>query len=226
MTSGRRCSPSAARSRIDNEGSDRLNAGGSRNAEIRPARTSDAEAIRAIYGPIVTSSSISFEESVPSMEEIVRRMTSRPGLPWFVAAAVEEIAGFAYSSPHRARPAYRWSAECSVYVSETYRGSGIGRQLYERLIMEVRDLGYASLFAGIALPNPASVTFHERLGFRSIGVFPNVGFKHGGWHDVGWWALPLHTEAPARPPDPREWAIETSTTTSSRPGLTLPAGEP
>lgn len=186
-----------------------MKSGGTPQPEIRPARTSDAEAIRAIYGPIVTSSSISFEESVPSMEEIVRRMTSRPRLPWLVAVVGDEVAGFAYASTHRARPAYRWSAECSVYVSERSRGSGIGRQLYERLIAEVRDLGYASLFAGIALPNPASVTLHERLGFRSIGVFPDVGFKLGGWHDVGWWALPLHPEPPVRPPDPREWAIDT-----------------
>lgn len=136
-------------------------------------------------------------------------MTSRPRLPWFVAVVGDEVAGFACASPHRARPAYRWSAECSVYVSATSRGNGIGRHLYERLIAEVRDLGYVSLFAGIALPNPASVVLHERLGFRSIGVFPNVGFKRGGWHDVGWWVLPLHPVPPARPPDPREWVIDT-----------------
>lgn len=186
-----------------------MNSRSSPQAEIRPARASDAGAILAIYGPIVASSSISFEESVPSPEGIVRRMTSRPRLPWFVAVVGGEVAGFAYASPHRARPAYRWSAECSVYVSETHRGNGIGLDLYERLIPAVRDLGYASLFAGIGLPNPASVALHERSGFRPIGVFSNVGFKHGGWHDVGWWALPLHPEPPARPPDPREWAIDT-----------------
>jgi phosphinothricin acetyltransferase len=113
-----------------------------------------------------------------------------------------------------------------VYVSATSRESGIGRHLYERLITEVRDLGYASLFAGISLPNPASEALHERLGFRPIGVFPDVGFKHGGWHDVGWWSLPLHPEPPARPPDPREWAIDAETITTSRPRLTLPADEP
>ena len=96
-----------------------------------------------------------------------------------------------------------------MYVSATSRGNGIGLHLYERLIAEVRDLGYVSLFAGIALPNPASVVLHERLGFRSIGVFPNVGFKRGGWHDVGWWVLPLHPVPPARPPDPQEWVIDT-----------------
>ncbi|MEO8422761.1 MAG: arsinothricin resistance N-acetyltransferase ArsN1 family B [Actinomycetota bacterium] len=174
-------------------------------AAVRPAQVSDAEAIRSIYGPIVTATSISFEDAVPSPDEIVRRMRSRPKLPWLVAISGADAVGFAYAGQHRTRPAYRWSAECSVYVAETHRGQGVGRRLYERLITEVIDLGYASLFAGIALPNPASVALHEGLGFRPIGVFPNVGFKFGAWHDVGWWALALLTGSPDEPAEPREW---------------------
>jgi L-amino acid N-acyltransferase YncA len=177
-------------------------------AAIRPAQDSDADAIRVIYGPVVTATSISFKDEVPSREEIVRRMGSRPTLPWLVAGSGAEVVGFAYASHYRTRPAYRWSAECSVYVAETHRRRGIGRRLYQRLITEVRDLGYASLFAGIALPNPASVDLHETLGFRPVGVFPNVGFKRGGWHGVGWWSLPLLPVPPSAPAEPREWRIE------------------
>jgi L-amino acid N-acyltransferase YncA len=180
------------------------------DAEIRPARASDAEAIRTIYGLVVASSATSFEENVPSRQEIVRRMTSPPRMPWLVAVDGGHVVGYAHASPHRARPAYRWSAECSVYVAEPHRGTGMGRRLYERLIPELRGLGYASVFAGIALPNPASVRLHERLGFRPIGVFPNVGFKFGNWHDVGWWSLSLHAMPPAQPSEPLEWSVAPS----------------
>ena len=74
-----------------------------------------------------------------------------------------------------------------MYLDPAYQGRGLGRQLYERLITEVRDLGYRSLYAGIALPNPASVGLHEALGFTPVGVFRDVGYKLGAWRDVGWW---------------------------------------
>lgn len=182
--------------------------GATQEEEIRPAWPSDAEAIRLIYGPVVTTSSIFFEEEVPSREEMVQRMGSRPKLPWLVAESGGEVVGFAYASHCRTRPAYRWSAEFSVYVAEAHRGRGIGRRLYERLISEVRDLGYVSLFAGIALPNPASVDLHEGPGLSTYRCVPNVGFKRGDWHRVGWWSLPLLPTPPPAPPEPREWKVE------------------
>jgi phosphinothricin acetyltransferase len=153
----------------------------------------------------VTKTASSFEEEVPSLGEIARRMSSRPRLPWLVAESDGEVVGYAYASRHRSRAAYRWSAECSVYVADGHRGRGVGRLLYERLIHEVHVLGYLSLFAGIALPNGASVRLHEALGFRPIGVFPNVGFKQGAWHDVGWWVLSSRREPPVDPDEPRGW---------------------
>ena len=92
-----------------------------------------------------------------------------------------------------------------MYVADGHRRRGVGRVLYERLIHEVHALGYVSLFAGIALPNEASVRLHEALGFRPIGVFPNVGFKHGTWHDVGWWVLSSSREPPVDSDEPRDW---------------------
>jgi len=126
------------------------------DAVIRPASAEDAEAIRAIYEPAVNGTFVTFEEVAPDTEEIVRRMRSRPRLPWLVAGTADGVVGYARAIQHRVRPAYRWSAESSVYVAETHRGRGIGRRLYERLATEVRDLGYVSMFSGVALPNAAA----------------------------------------------------------------------
>lgn len=172
---------------------------------VRVASTTDAESIAAIYAPVVTGSAISFEEAPPGPDEIGGRMLGSPRLPWLVADDAGRVGGYAYASEHRLRPAYRWSADCSVYLDPGYRGRGLGRLLYEHLISEVRDLGYVSLFAGIALPNAASVGLHEAVGFRPVGVFRDVGYKFGAWRDVGWWQLRLR-DLPADPGEPRSWA--------------------
>jgi phosphinothricin acetyltransferase len=173
--------------------------------EVRGARPGDAEAVLEIYRPVVLETSISFEEDPPDIEEMRRRFTARPRLPWLVAESEGQVVGYAYASRHRDRASYRWSADCSVYLAPSQRGRGIGRLLYQRLVPELRELGYVSLFAGIALPNPASVGLHQAIGFRLLGVYPNVGFKLGRWHEVAWWFLPLTTPPPTNPPTPREW---------------------
>ena len=174
---------------------------------VRAATPADAGPVAAIYAPVVDDTAISFEETPPGPEEISRRMLASPRLPWLVADDAGHVAGYAYAyaSAHRQRPAYRWSADCSVYLDPRYRSRGLGRRLYERLIGEVRDLAYVSLFAGIALPNVPSVGLHEAVGFRAVGVFSNVGYKLGSWRDVGWWQLPLR-DVPAAPGEPRSWA--------------------
>ncbi len=171
---------------------------------VRPATAADAADVQRIYAGIVTATTISFEESPPDVDEIRRRMLTAPRLPWLVADRGGQVAGYAYASAHRQRAAYRWSADCSVYVDAAHRSQGIGRSLYERLIAEVRALGYVSLFAGIALPNPGSVGLHEALGFTPIGVFRRTGYKHGRWHDVGWWQHEC-SDAPEHPAEPRAW---------------------
>jgi L-amino acid N-acyltransferase YncA len=173
---------------------------------VRAAVPADAPAVAAIYAPVVAETAISFEEQPPTPDEIGRRMLARPRLPWLVADDGGRVAGYAYASAHRARPAYRWSADCSVYLDPAYRGQGLGRRLYQQLITEVRDLGYRTLFAGIALPNPASVGLHEALGFTPAGVFRDVGYKLGAWRDVGWWQRSLDsTGSGADPAEPRAW---------------------
>src|SRR3712207_347145 len=132
-------------------------------------------------------------------------MLGEPRLPWFVACRDGRVVGYAYAGAHRARAAYRWSVDCSVYLADGERGAGTGRALYERLLPAVRDLGYVTAFAGIALPNAASVGLHTALGFTPVGTYRAVGFKAGRWHDVGWFQLPLR-EPPAVPAEPVAWS--------------------
>lgn len=171
---------------------------------MRAAEPRDADDVRAVYAPYIEESLASFEEMVPDVAEIARRMLAEPRLPWLVACEADRVVGYAYASHHRARHAYRWSVDFSVYLDASAHRRGIGRLLYERLMQEVRTLGYVTAYAGIALPNDASVGLHEALGFVPVGVFRSVGYKHGAWRDVGWWQLPL-TEPPSNPEEPRAW---------------------
>lgn len=173
-------------------------------AALRPALESDAEAVAAIYRRYVLETSVSFEEAPPDAMAIRERMVGTPRLPWYVAVRNDEVVGYAYGSAHRARAAYRWAVDVSVYLTDDERGRGTGRALYERLLPELARLGYVSAFAGIALPNPPSVVLHERLGFIRLGVFRQVGYKRGQWHDVGWWQRSL-TEPPLYPVTPQPW---------------------
>ncbi len=172
---------------------------------VRAAVAADAASIVEIYRPAVIDTAISFEEELPTVEEIQARMSARPTMPWLVAEVDGHVAGYAYASPHRQRAAYRWSADCSVYIASAYHRRGIGRLLYEELFAQMRTLGYVSMFAGITLPNESSVGLHERLGFQLVGIYRDVGFKHGQWLDVGWWKLPLISPLPVNPVEPLEW---------------------
>lgn len=136
-------------------------------AAIRVATVADAAAIAAIYAPYVTDTPISFEEVPPDAAEIARRMTSDPVLPWLVApvdhgaGGRDRIVGYAYASRHRPRAAYRWAVDCTAYVTADHQRAGLGRRLYAALFDELRNLGYTNVFAGITLPNAASVGLHE-----------------------------------------------------------------
>lgn len=158
--------------------------------QVRTARVDDGAGIAAVYHPYVDASVASFETDPPDAAEMTRRLSAHPNLPWLVAVgSADQLVGFAYAAPYRTRPAYRWSVETSVYVSEPRQGAG--RVLMNALLAAVEARGFASAYAAIALPNDASVALHEELGFAAIGVFPRVGFKYGRWVDVGWWYRPL-----------------------------------
>jgi L-amino acid N-acyltransferase YncA len=170
---------------------------------IRLARSADADDIQAIYAPIVRDTPVSFEWEPPTAAEIRDRITKilNAGLPWLVCAEGSRALGYAYATQHRARAAYRWSVEVSVYVHERARRRGIGRALYTSLFAVLELQGFQNAYAGATLPNPASVGLHTTVGFREIGIYPKVGFKHGAWHDVIWWYRDLGAH-PAVPPLP------------------------
>lgn len=161
-------------------------------ARIRLATPEDASSIACLYGPHVTDAATSFELAAPSEAEMLERVVSTlRATPWLVCEQAGELLGFAYSSKHRERAAYQWSLDVSVYVAATRQRRGVGRALYTSLFALARLQGYHAAYAGISLPNAASVGLHEALGFVPVGVFRAVGYKLGGWHDVGWWQLEL-----------------------------------
>ena len=170
---------------------------------IRLATSADAEAIAAIYRPIVAATAISFETVPPDAAEIARRIAATLEIaPWLVYQDGSGIAGYAYGSRHRERAAYQWSVDVSVYVGEGSRRRGIGSTLYQALFPLLRLQGFYAAHAGITLPNPASVALHEAVGFRPVGIYRGVGYKLGAWHDVGWWQLSLRDRIP-EPHPPR-----------------------
>jgi L-amino acid N-acyltransferase YncA len=170
-------------------------------ATIRLAGPDDAAGVQAIYAPVVRDTAVSFEAEPPTVEEMRQRIThTLERLPWVVCEHRGELLGYAYASPHRARAAYQWSVDVSVYVHTQARRSGVGRGLYRSLFPLLALQGFYNAYAGITLPNPASVGLHESLGFQPVGVYRAVGYKLGAWHDVGWWQLPLRERT--TPPDP------------------------
>jgi phosphinothricin acetyltransferase len=178
---------------------------GEQQMQIRLAATSDSEAIARIYAPIVESTPISFEIEPPDAREIARRIDATlPSLPWLICEdqarlrGSNQVAGYAYASPHKTRTAYQWSIDVSVYIDSDFRGMGFGKALYTSLFEILAAQGYFNAFAGITLPNPASVGLHESMGFQPIGVYRSVGYKLGQWRDVGWWQrnLRLRVDAP------------------------------
>ena len=164
-----------------------------RTMAIRTATPDDASSIIAIYAPIVENSAISFESTVPGVQEMRERIAKTlDRYPWLVSEdATGCIDGFVYASEHRTRAAYRWAVDATAYVRSEARRVGIGKRLYIALFEELVELGYFQAFAGIALPNPASVALHESVGFECLGIYRNVGYKLGAWHDVGWWQKSL-----------------------------------
>lgn len=170
---------------------------------VRVASSADAEAIAGIYAPYVLQTAISFEDEPPSAAEMARRIASTlPSHPYLVFEEKGVVCGYAYASAHAARPAYRWSCNVSVYTAQDAHRRGVGRALYAALFDLLTQQGFHSLFAGIALPNDKSVGLHEAMGFVHLGTYREVGFKHGAWHDVGYWRKGLRAGPPETEPIP------------------------
>lgn len=169
---------------------------------IRLASGEDADAIAAVYRPYVESTVISFEVDPPDEAEMRSRIgQTLASWPWLVYEQGGQVAGYAYASKHRARAAYDWSVDTAVYVASSHHRRGIGHGLYLSLFAILARQGYVNAYAGVTLPNPASVGLHERVAFEPVGVYRQVGYKFGAWHDVGWWQRKLRPREanPSRP---------------------------
>jgi phosphinothricin acetyltransferase len=163
---------------------------------IRDVAPDDAAAIAALYAPYVERTSITFELTPPDAAEIARRIaivTARH--PWLVATEGRTILGYAYGDVFRARAAYRWVAETTVYVAMGEERRGIGRALYEPLLERLKSQGYVAALGVITLPNEASVGLHEAMGFAHAGTHTGIGHKLGAWHDVGFYQRELNPRA-------------------------------
>jgi L-amino acid N-acyltransferase YncA len=163
----------------------------------------DAEACRDIYAPYVSDTAVSFEEAVPTVEEFEGRIRKTTAThPWIVMEVDGKVVGYAYATQHRARAAYRWTAEVTVYIDGRHHRSGMGRRLYTELLDRLSRQGFRLAVAGITLPNAGSVGLHVAMGFEPVGVYRRVGWKAGAWHDVGWWQLDLRPGTDAPPSEP------------------------
>ena len=142
----------------------------------------------AIYRPFVENTAYSFEQVAPDNAQFASRIeSSLEDFEWLVIECDNVICGFAYANRHRARDAYRYSVDTSIYIRDDYQARGLGKLLYNALFESLRSLGFHSAYAGIALPNERSIALHKSVGFRHVGTFHEVGFKFAAWHDVSWW---------------------------------------
>lgn len=169
------------------------------NGRIRVATPADAGAVRSIYAPFVRDTAVSFETEPPGESELATHIAETTDVhPWLVREADDAVVGYALASSLRSAPAYDWTVECSIYVREGARRSGVGRSLYTSLFAVLALQGFCDAYAVTTLPNPATVGFHETMGFERVGAFPAVGYKGDEWHDVAWW----HRQLRERPDEP------------------------
>ena len=168
--------------------------------KIRPALSSDASSILEIYAHFILNTTASFEAEVPTIEDFTKRIIiNQESWPWLVYESDGVIAGYAYASKHRERAAYQWCVETSVYLEGRFQQKGIGTILYQTLFQILKYQGCRNVYAGITLPNEKSVNFHEKMGFRKIADYTNIGYKFNQWNTVRWYELQLNnfTDPPA-----------------------------
>ena len=160
---------------------------------IRSATADDAAKIVEIYNHYVVNSAVTFEEKPITEKDMALRIAHvcDANLPWLVLEHSGDIIGYAYATKWKARSAYRFSVESTVYLASTALGQGLGKLLYDALFEQLRHQGVHCVVGGITLPNAASVKLHEKMGMQKVAHFKEIGFKFGQWRDVGYWQLNL-----------------------------------
>jgi L-amino acid N-acyltransferase YncA len=152
---------------------------------IRDARENDAESIGAIYAHHVLNGTASYDVEAPStaMTRDKIRWIGEAGWPFLVAEVDGEVAGYAYATQFRDRPAYRYTAEDSIYVHPGYLRRGVGRTLLGALLERSARYGFRSIIAVVGGAEPASIALHKGCGFKEVGRLSRAGFKFGRWLD-------------------------------------------
>ena len=160
---------------------------------FRPVEHRDAEDIARIYNHYVRFSTITFEEEEASVANVSHRISVSldSDIPWLVCESEGRVTGYANAGVWKARSAYRFTVEVSIYLDQSVTGQGVGTQLYRALFDELRARSYHSAIGVIALPNPASITLHEKMGMKKVAHFKEVGYKFDKWIDVGYWQVIL-----------------------------------
>ncbi len=169
------------------------------NMIIRAAKPEDAARLLDIYAPYVNNTAITFEYEVPTVEEFRNRMAhTMEKYPYLLLQQGEEIMGYAYASAFKGRSAYDWAVETSIYVKEGTHGKGIGKKLYAALEAILAAQHIINVNACIAYPNPESIAFHEKCGYKTVAHFTKCGYKLGKWYDMIWMEKMLgpHPEKP------------------------------
>ncbi|MFC7490385.1 MULTISPECIES: GNAT family N-acetyltransferase [unclassified Knoellia] len=164
---------------------------------VRDATALDAGGCAAIYAHYVEHTTATFEEVAPDAVEMASRIAAAQDRhAWLVAEQDGALLGYAYGGPFKARAAYRYSCEVSVYLDVTARGAGLGRTLYAALLARMESLGMRMACGGVTLPNEASEALHLALGFEPVGTYRRIGWKHAQWRDVAWFQKPLGGDGP------------------------------
>lgn len=184
--------------------------------KIEKVTIKDAKQLLEIYAPYVENTAVSFEYEVPGIQEFedrIRAISSE--YPYLKATVGDEIWGYAYAGRFKARRAYDYSVETTIYIRQDRRGQGIGKALYGALEVSLMDMGILNMNACIAVPGTKdehltndSRYFHEKMGFSLVGTFHNSGYKFHTWYDMIWMEKMLG-EHKAEPDKVRlgEWKI-------------------
>ena len=149
------------------------------------ATEEDAKEILSIYTPYVQNTAISYEYDVPTVEEFQNRIRKiQTKYPYLVYRVDSKIVGYAYAYAFKARAAFSWDAETSIYIHPEYHQKGVAKKLYEALIELLKLQGYYHIYAYISYPNDPSVRFHEKFGFSICAKYEKTGYKLGAWRDL------------------------------------------
>lgn len=172
------------------------------NIKIRLATQDDSGSILHIYAPYIENTAITFEYNVPTLTEFKERMANIQRMyPWLVCEINGHIAGYAYASRFKERESYKWSVDFSVYIDPEYHRRNIGKALYSALFELLKLQGFYNATAAVTMNNVKSESLHESFGFKTAGIYHNVGYKLGSWHDVKFYELKIreHDNSPAEP---------------------------